>query len=95
VSDLEHILAKVKEAADVAGKKTGEFVEISKLKIEAADIENKIEKKYAQIGKIVYEAASERTDCTMSVHDKAAEIDELKDKLAKLREQIKEIKNRE
>jgi hypothetical protein len=92
VGVLEDAVIKAKSAADYAGKKTGEFVELSRLRITATEIEKKIGYEYAELGKMVYKAAKEQADCTEYVEEKAAAIDalfaehaELSDKISALR----------
>lgn len=89
---LEDAILKAKGAADYAGKKTGEFVELSKLKVSAAEVEKKIDSEYQELGKMVYNAAKEHTDCTEYVEEKAAAIDLLFTKHSELMDQIEEMK---
>lgn len=74
---LESAFIKAKNAADIAGKKTGEFVEISRLKVQASESEQKINEAYRELGKLVYNASKEHTDCTELVSQKAEHIDSL------------------
>lgn len=85
---LEDAVIKAKSAADYAGKKTGEFVELSKLRIAASEVEKKIDFEYAELGKMVYKAAKEQTDCTEYVGEKAAAIDALFSEHAELSDKI-------
>lgn len=68
---------KAKDAADYVGKKTGEFMEVSRTKVLIAGVEKKIEGEYKQLGKMVYRASKEKSDCTDYVSEKAAAIDAL------------------
>lgn len=90
---FEDAVIKAKGAADYAGKKTGEFVELSKLKISASEVEKKIDFEYTELGKMVYKAAKEHTDCTEYVQEKAAAIDALFDEHAELTRKISELRN--
>ena len=51
MTSFENAVAKTKEYFDIACKKTGEFVDLQKLKVNAASIRNAIEKDYASIGR--------------------------------------------
>lgn len=89
---IEEAVIKAKGAADYAGKKTGEFVELSKFRVAAAETEKKIESEYMELGKMVYKAAKEHADCTDYVQEKAAAIDLLFAKHEELLEKINSLK---
>lgn len=89
---FEDVVVKAKVAADYAGKKTGEIVELTKIKFSIADLEDKIKTEFQQLGKVVYNAASEHTDATEIVREKSEKIDALYVELLKLRDKEAEIK---
>lgn len=89
---FEDVFEKAKNVADMAGKKTGELVEISKLRINAADVQTKIDKEFQELGTLVYTASKEHSDCTESVHERAVAIDALFAELAELNEKISELR---
>lgn len=93
VGVFEDAVIKAKGAADFAGKKTGEFVELSKLRIAASEVEKKIDYEYTELGKMAYKAAKEHTDCTEYVQEKAAAVDALFDEHAELAHKISELRN--
>lgn len=90
---FEDAVLKAKVAADYAGKKTGEFVELSRLRISASEIERKINCEFEELGKMVYKAAKEQTDCTDYVGEKAAAIDALYAQHEELTAKINELRN--
>lgn len=90
---FEDAVIKAKSAADYAGKKTGELVELSKLRISSTEIEKKIDNEYAELGKMVYKAAKEHADCTDYVQEKAAVIDALFSEHAQLDCKISALRN--
>ena len=55
MSRFDDLLLKAKTVANAAGKKTGELVEVSKLKLEAVQINSDIQKAYERLGSVVYE----------------------------------------
>ncbi|MFT9055014.1 MAG: zinc ribbon domain-containing protein [Ethanoligenens sp.] len=85
---LEDAVITAKGAVDFAGKKTGEIVELSKLRISAAEIEGKIKNLYESLGRSVYNAAKTETDATALVNEKSAQIDTLTADLAAVQEKI-------
>lgn len=90
---FEDAVIKAKSAADYAGKRTGEIVELSKLRISATEVEKKIAYEYAELGKMVYKAAKEHADCTEYVQEKAAVIDALFSEQAGLLNKISALRN--
>lgn len=89
---LEDAVIKAKGAADFAGRKTGEFVELSKLRISIAEVDKKIEAEYLELGKMVYKASREHTDCTDYVQEKATAIDLLLKKRRDLEEKVNALR---
>lgn len=89
---FEDAVIKAKGAADFAGKKTSEFVELSKLRISMAETEKKIDSEYLELGKMVYKAAKEHTDCTEYVQEKATAIDLLFSKCEELEDKINSLR---
>lgn len=92
VGVLEDAVIKAKGAADFAGRKTGEFVELSKLRISIAEVDKKIEAEYLELGKMVYKASREHTDCTDYVQEKATAIDLLLKKRRDLEEKVNALR---
>lgn len=92
VGVLEDAVIKAKGAADLAGKKTGEFVELSKLRVSIAEVDRKINAEYSELGKMVYRASREHTDCTDYVQEKATAIDSLLTKREELEEKINALR---
>jgi hypothetical protein len=94
VGVLEDVVIKAKSAADYVGTKTGEIVEISRLKIQIAEIEGKLHKEYYALGKTIYNAAKDESDCSDFVKNKVEIIDGLSAQLDKLNEKLTELKGR-
>lgn len=89
---FEDVVLKAKNAADYAGKKTGEVVEITKLKINASEVEGKMGKEFLELGKKVYNTAKEQADCTEYVQAKCEFIDKLSAELEEINRKISELK---
>ena len=90
---FEDVVSKAKTAADYATKKTGEIVEVTKLKINASEVEGKIKKELLELGKKVYSASKEETDCTEFVKEKADSIDKLHAELEEIHKNIAELRS--
>jgi hypothetical protein len=90
---FEDVVVKAKAAVDVAGKKTGEFVEIAKLKIAASEITGELKKKYQELGRLAYDAAKNNSNIQEKTNLAVTEIDELFVKLSIVNAQIDIIKS--
>lgn len=87
---FEDVVINAKSAANAVGKKAGQLVDVSKLKISAAELNNEINKKYGALGKAVYDAKKADSDPADLVAEAMVAIDELQDQLKALEEQIQE-----
>ena len=89
---LGDIMYKAKNAADIAGKKTGEVVEVGKLKFQVKQIESDIEKTYAKLGAILYESKKNTEDYEEIIALAISEIDALKEKQEDIEEKLRTVK---
>lgn len=87
---FEDVVINAKSAVNAVGKKAGQLVDVSKLKISAAELSNEIDKKYEALGKAVYDAKKADSDPADLVAEAIVAIDELQEQLTALNEQIKE-----
>lgn len=90
---LNALLLKTKEVAEKAGKKTGEVVESSKLKIEAMKTENAIKGMYEKLGIAVYSMIQEDYQDNELLITISEEIDDLYDELEEITRQIDLFRN--
>lgn len=74
---------KTKEVFDVVSKKTGDAINIGKLKYEIASLESKKEKDYALLGRMYYELIRNGTE---PHQDMASVIKSIKEKDEKIEE---------
>ena len=93
MSKFDSLLNKAKAFADVAGKKTGELVEVSKLKLEVVQVNSDIQKAYERLGNIVYEQEKTGADNKDLIALCISEIDGLLSELSDLNAKINEAKN--
>ncbi|WP_101696457.1 hypothetical protein [Clostridium minihomine] len=87
---FEDVVINAKTAANAVGKKAGQLVDVSKLKISAAELNIEINKKYEALGKAVYDAKKADSDPADLVAEAMVAIDELQEQLDALNEQIKD-----
>ena len=80
---FEETFQKAKDIFDVAVKKTGDFVSVSKQKISVSGLENKLNRAYAELGKLQYgtlkDAEIEDTDLASAVGEIKRLTQEIKD----------------
>ncbi len=91
--NLDQIVGKAKEIYDAAAKKTGDVVEISKLKLDAMKINGEIKELYEKLGEAVYISKKDDIDCTEAVSIISEQIDNLNDKLIDLNAEIADRQN--
>jgi hypothetical protein len=89
---LDDVVVNAKSAAEVVGKKAGQLVDVSKLRISAAEINSEITKKYQALGQYVYENCREALAEEEAVQTAATAIDELNTQYAAI---VKEIGNKQ
>ena len=90
---FEDILNKAKRGAELVGQKTGDFVEVTKLKMAASDVEKEIAATFEGLGRLIYDAQKSDEDVSEMVEDCVSSIDELQEAAEAIREQIYAYKN--
>ncbi len=85
---LEDVLTRAKAVAEAAGRKTGELVETTKLKMEIAELQKEIASLYEGLGRLLYDgrksgdAIDEMIDsCIAHLEEQNAYLEELQDRL--------------
>jgi len=94
MTTFEDAYVKLKELVDKAGKKTGQVLELQKLKISAAELRGQVNRQYAKLGKSVYLSSCDGSDCS---EENQAIIDEINVKMKDIQEMeeaISEYQNR-
>lgn len=89
---FDQVMDKMRDAVNTAGKKAGEFVEVSKYKLRAASINNEIERIYKRLGVVVYESRKSNTNSDALVESCIAEIDGLIQELREIQGKIDGIR---
>lgn len=88
MSKLDELLYKAKSVASVAGKKTGEVFEVSKMKIQVVQFNSDIDKIYRRIGELTYSSSRNNVDVTEEIKAAMAEIDNILEQIAVLNTKI-------
>lgn len=90
---IEDAVLYVKGAAETAGRKTGEWVEIAKIKLQIADLRREIAAANEGLGRLVYDARQSGEDIEEMVEACVAHIRELYEQMDKLEAKVMEAKN--
>ena len=92
---FEDVVVNAKEAVNAVGKKAGQMVDISKLRLSAADLNNEISKRFEALGRVIYDAKKTGNDsadladeCITTIDDLYEQLDAVNAQLAATRSQI-------
>lgn len=85
---FEDVVSRVKNAAETAGKKTGELVEVGKIKLKIADLRREIAGAHEGLGRLIYDSrkSGEQVDdmvdaCIEHISTLNAELEELEERI--------------
>ncbi|MBE7027937.1 MAG: zinc ribbon domain-containing protein [Ruminococcaceae bacterium] len=90
---MEKIISDLKKTAISAAQKTGELVEIGKLKFALSNTKGKIDEKYKDLGLALYTAHKNSNEDAQSLDEIIAQIDDLFLEQAKLESEIGALKS--
>ncbi len=85
---FEDVLLNAKAVVGTVGKKAGEVVDISKLKLAAADLKSELSQKYQLLGRITFEEMTTGKDYSKNKEEIAGKIRELKEHLESVNDMI-------
>ena len=89
---LNSLLDKAISVANVAGKKTEEMVEASKLKLQEVSVNADLQDCYEKIGSLVYRSKKSGEDNEQAIDQLVEQADVLLEQLAQLQSKREEIK---
>lgn len=85
---IEDVLLNARTAVDTVGKKAGQVIDVSKLRLASADLRSEISRKYQILGRVVFEEAATGKDYTKNKEELIESITELKGELESVTEMI-------
>ncbi len=91
---LDDVVVNAKAAADAVGRKAGQIVDVSKLRIGAAEINAEIAKRYEVLGQYVYECSRDNLSADPEAIGQMTEIDELKAQQAAIAKELGDKQNK-
>lgn len=91
---IDDVVINAKSAAEAVGRKAGQLVDVSKLRISAAEVNSEISKRYETLGQYVYDSCREALAADPEAVGKMAEIDELKAQAAAIAKELNDKQNK-
>ena len=87
---FEDVVVNAKEAVNAVGKKAGQMVDISKLRLSAADLNNEISKRFEALGRVIYDAKKTGNDSAdlATIDDLYEQLDAVNDQISALRSKV-------
>ena len=74
---FDDVITNAKSAAQTVGKVAGQFVDMSKLRLNLAELNGEINKRYQELGQFIYEAKKAGEADEVELAEKIAVLDEL------------------
>lgn len=90
--NFDTFVSKARSLASIAGKKTSNAVEISKLNLRAVQVNTMIQSTYERIGSLYYTQSKTESDNTSLMSICVAEIDSLLAELSEINAKIASLK---
>lgn len=91
---FEDVVVNARSAANVVGKKAGQLVDISKLRLSAADVEREISRRLEALGRVVYDEKKTGVDSQALVEESISCIDELYEQLDVINDELALARNK-
>lgn len=86
MATFEDVVNKAKSAAETAGKKTSDFLEATRLKVDAAEVEKELAYTMEGLGRLLYDEKKTGEDRSTQIEDGIRRADELNARLNELRD---------
>ena len=93
MATFEDVLSCAKSVAQTAGKRTEEFVELTKVRVKIADLRREIAALYEGLGRLVYDSRTANESVDDMIDACVEQLDELQAQLVKLEDRVMESKN--
>lgn len=90
---FEDVVSRVKDVAETAGRKTGEWVELGKMKLKIADLRREIAGAHEGLGRLIYDSRKSGESVDDMVDACVDHISTLNAELEDLEERIMDSKN--
>lgn len=91
---LDDVVINVKSAAEVVGKRAGQLVDISKLRINVSELNGEINKRLMELGQYVYDQKKNGEIDETVVEEKITEIDDLHNQMSTVVQEMGVLQNK-
>lgn len=91
---FDDVVTNARSAAQAVGKAAGQFVDMSKLRLNLAELNGEINKQYQALGQFVYEAHKAGNTDETGFAEKLAALDELYAQFAAVSAQLAALQNK-
>ena len=92
---LDDVVINAKSAAQTVGKMAGQFVDMSKLRINLSELNGEISRRYQELGQFIYEAKKAGSADEAELEEKVAGIDDLYTQLTAVSAQLSALQNKD
>ncbi|MBE6839548.1 MAG: hypothetical protein E7507_08450 [Ruminococcus sp.] len=92
MSGMDSFIDGARRCIDSAAEKTGDFIEVSKLKLEKTQLESKVREQYQKLGKMCFDMSETGTDTTPYMNEVMDKIRELKKDIQWTEDRINSVK---
>ncbi len=90
---FEDVISRAKAMAEATGKKTGELVETTKIKLEIAELQREIAALYEGLGRLVYDGRQSGESVEDMIESCVAHLEEQNAYLQELQDRVLENRN--
>lgn len=94
MSFFEDAFISVKDFGSAVSRKTGQMVDVTKLKMSAAEISNEISNRYKALGKAIYDAQKSGVSIEGIIAECVSSIDALNERLDAVNSRIAGLQNK-
>ncbi len=91
---LDDVVINAKSVAEAVGRKAGQIVDVSKLRVGVAEVNAEITKRYQTLGQYVYENSREALAADPEAMGKMAELDGLQEQLFAINKELTDKQNK-
>ncbi len=90
--DFTALKKRIMDTAESAGKKAGDMVELTKMKMQVSQYKSELSKAHEKLGAMVYNMMKEDEEDTSAISVCIDEIDYILDKIQEAEEKVKELR---
>lgn len=91
---FDDVVTNVRSTAQTVGKVAGQFVDMSKLRLNLAELNSEINKRYQELGQFIYETKKAGCCEDTELSDKIAALDELYAQFSTVSAQLAALQNK-